>query len=151
MIITDILARKGLQVCTITHSQSLREAIALMHRGRIGAIVVVNADTGAPMGLLSQSEVLAGLDDLGASALTHCATGIMRRPPPSIDESETLETAMRAMTMKRARHLVVLDAQERLQGIVSMGDLVAARIGAAELEANVLRDLARSRLLAGPV
>lgn len=100
------------------------------------------------MGILSQSEVLAGLDDLGVSALAHCATGVMRRPPPSVGESETLEDAMRAMTRQRARHLIVLDAQDGLQGIVSMGDLVAAKIGATELEASVLRDLARSRLLA---
>ena len=149
MRVADILARKGRQVCAITHTQPLRDAIAMMHRAQIGAIVVVNADTGAAMGVISQNEILAGLADLGPSALPHCAAGWLRRPPPVIDDTATIDEAMRLMTQMRARHLLVLDDDATPNGVVSMGDLVAARIGAAELEANVLRDIARSRLLAG--
>jgi CBS domain-containing protein len=149
MQVRDILARKGRQVCAINHLQPLRDAITIMHRARIGAVVVVNAASGAAMGTLSQDEVLAGMAELGASALPHCATGPRRRPPPLVSEAETTDEAMKLMTRQRARHLLVVDDEGAPVGIILMGDLVAARIGAAELEASVLRDIARSRLLAG--
>lgn len=76
MQVRDILARKGRQVCAINHLQPLRDAMTMTHRARIGAVVVVNAASGAAMGTLSQDEVLAGLAELGASTLPHCATGL---------------------------------------------------------------------------
>jgi signal-transduction protein with cAMP-binding, CBS, and nucleotidyltransferase domain len=46
---------------------------------------------------------------------------------------------MSRMTRSRVRHLpVILDG--RLQGIVSIGDVVKHRLDELELEANVLRD-----------
>lgn len=149
MHVADVLAKKGSRISTVDHERPLRDAIQIMHDEQIGAIVVVNGSSGIAIGIVSQSEVFAALHDMGPSALKHCATGVMRRPPPQCSGSATIQQAMGQMTRDRARHLLVMDGNGVLAGIVSMGDLVAARVGAAELEANVLRDMARSHMLAG--
>ena len=147
MRISDIIARKGPDVETIEHGQPVRDAARIMNRKRVGAVVVVNADSRRPMGMVSQAEIVAAIDDLGQSALGHCATGIMRRPTPHCAPETPIQDAMATMTRERARHLAVLDGHGALVGLVSLGDLVAARLSAFELEASVLRDMARSQLL----
>jgi CBS domain-containing protein len=48
------------------------------------------------------------------------------------------------MTMRRIRHLPVIEG-DRLEGIVSIGDLVKYRLDEKELEANVLLEISRMR------
>lgn len=148
MRVSDIIARKGPEVVTIDHGQPVREVARLMNRKRIGAVVVVNAESGKPMGLVSQAEIVAAVDELGQSALGHCATGIMQRPMPSCASETPIQDAMATMTLERTRHLAVLNREGAMIGLVSLGDLVAARLSAFELEANVLRDMARAQLVA---
>jgi CBS domain-containing protein len=54
----------------------------------------------------------------------------------------------RLMTLHRARHLPVLD-EDRISGVVSIGDIVRDRLEEMELERDTLRDLALSHRLAG--
>ena len=54
---------------------------------------------------------------------------------------DSLKQLMTTMTVRRLRHLPVLD-QGKLVGIVSIGDVVKHRLDEMELEANVLRDYA---------
>jgi CBS domain-containing protein len=56
--------------------------------------------------------------------------------------SDSVETALGAMTMAKIRHLPVEDGGQ-LIGLVSIGDLVKHRLDEKALEANVLLDIAR--------
>ena len=147
MRVSDILQRKGASVCTIDDGQKLGDATYLMHEAKVGAVVVRDRASDRPVGIISQSEILAALHDDGAVALARNATSVMRRPAPHCTASASIQDAMAQMTRERARHLVIIDDAGAMAGIVSMGDLVAARIGAAELEANVLRDMARCHIM----
>jgi len=149
MRIADILADKGSRVCIIDHEHPLRDVIGIMHGEKIGAVVIMNGLSGVPIGIVSMTEVLQALQQYGASALKHCATGIMRKPPPQCGRDTSLRAAMRQMTLDRTRHLLVIDDAGAVTGIVSMGDLVAARLEGVELEVNVLRDMAQSHMLSG--
>jgi len=55
---------------------------------------------------------------------------------------------MHRMTRDRCRHVVVADPEGLILGVVSIGDLVAAQLQDSQLEADVLRDMARPRLMA---
>ena len=50
---------------------------------------------------------------------------------------------MQVMTLRRIRHLPVMEG-DALTGIVSIGDLVKARLDEQAIEVGVLRDYARS-------
>lgn len=147
MKIAAILAKKAIAVHTVTHDQTINAALSKMHAERIGSIIVVHAQTGALLGVISQSEILEGLSILGSSGLDQYVTGIMRRPAPTCDEDERVETVMRRITNDRCRHVVVTDHGQAIIGVVSLGDLVAAQLAEARLETGVLRDMARSHLL----
>lgn len=148
MRVSDVIKGKGLSIQTVDQKREVRSAIQIMHESNIGSVVIVNEISGKAIGIVSQMELLAAIHDLGAAALSQCIAGIMRRPAPQCLESDSINTAMSHMTQQRARHLIVVNSAGDMVGLVSMGDLVAGRINSCELEADVLRDMARSRVWA---
>jgi CBS domain-containing protein len=149
MRVIDVLSRKGSHVAVVHHQDSLRDAVGIMHVEDIGAVVVLNAHSKVPIGILSQAEVMRALREFGPHPLKQEALGFMRKPPPQCRGDTKISAALAQVTRDRARHLLVLDENEALLGLVSLGDLVAARVQNTELERNVLRDMAQSHLLAG--
>ncbi|NCP49907.1 MAG: CBS domain-containing protein [Sphingomonadales bacterium] len=148
MKISQIVAAKKTPTQTVSHNQNFGTAINKMHEARIGSIVVVHADTGALLGLVSQPEILAGLATFGSSSVGHCITGMMRKPAPVCGLGDDVKTVMHQMTRDRCRHTVVTDPDDLILSVVSIGDLVAAQLQDSRLEADVLRDMARPRLMA---
>lgn len=146
MKIADILSAKDATTHWVGHDQDFSMALKKMHDANIGSIVVIHSETGALLGLISQPEILAGLASFGNKALGHCSTGIMRKPSPVCNPGDDVKAVMRRMTQERNRHVVVTLGDEIL-GVISIGDLVAAQLQEAHLEAGVLRDMARSHLL----
>ena len=69
---------------------------------------------------------------------------LMSTPLLSCRPSDRVEAAMALMTRAKIRHLPVMENGELL-GLVSIGDLVRQRLEDKELEAGVLRDMARMR------
>ena len=67
----------------------------------------------------------------------------MTEPQVACAPSDDLKYVIAEMTHKRSRRLPVLD-DGVLIGIVSIGDVVKARLDEAELEVFVLRDYARA-------
>ena len=63
--------------------------------------------------------------------------------PDGRTPGDTVTNVMTVMTDRRTRHLPVVD-QGRLCGLISIGDVVKARLGDVELENQILRELARS-------
>jgi CBS domain-containing protein len=59
---------------------------------------------------------------------------------PTCTPQDNISRLMRQMTASRYRHFPVVDRGE-LAGVVSIGDVVKARIADMELETNLLRDL----------
>lgn len=147
MKISQILTSKGTAARTVRHDQNFGTALAKMHESNIGSIIVVHAETGALLGLLSQPEILEGLNTFGSSSMVHCVTGMMRKPAPVCDPADDITSVMAQMTRERCRHIVVTGPDMAILGVVSIGDLVAAQLQEARLEAGVLRDMARSHLL----
>lgn len=150
MKIADILSAKDATIHWIGHDQDFNNALSKMHQANIGSIVVIHSETGALLGIISQPEILAGLANFGSMALGHCTTDIMRKPSPVCEPAADVKVVMRQMTQNRSRHVVVTNGDEIL-GVVSIGDLVAAQLQEAHLEAGVLRDMARSHLLSAAV
>lgn len=150
MKIAAIVNRNGRQFETVTDMASMAEAADVMHRLSIGSVGVADGNTFAIIGLLSQHELTAAIAQRGPHALKVPVTAFMRNPVPTCYCEDNAADVMRTMTRERCRHAVVRSMVGAVAGLVSLGDLVAALLEEAQLEAGVLRDMARSHLLALP-
>jgi CBS domain-containing protein len=138
MNVKTILSVKGSEVITIGPTATLEEAIATLSRNRIGALVVLGADQRV-IGILSERDIVRALSERGAGALKEPLSQTMTRVVVSCCEADTVSDLMERMTRGRFRHIPVLE-QERLVGIISIGDVVKQRLGEMERESEALRD-----------
>jgi CBS domain-containing protein len=131
MLVADVLRAKGPDVATVTKDTVVAGVLAVMAEQRVGAVVVV--DDEAVVGMVWERDVVRYLHERGAALIESPISEIMNTDVVSCVLSDQVDDIMRTMTERRIRHLpVVIDGE--LRGIVSLGDLVKARID--ELEAD---------------
>lgn len=138
MNVKTILATKGSEVITIAPTATLGEAIAILARQRIGAVVVLGADQRV-IGILSERDIVRAISERGANALNEPLAQTMTRVVVTCGETDSVSELMERMTRGRFRHIPVLE-QDRLIGIISIGDVVKQRLGEMERESEALRD-----------
>jgi len=123
MNIARLLATKGDLVVTVRPEQTIREALRLLARHNIGALVVVDDDR-LPVGIVSERDVVrAAARDEEVFALA--VSAIMTRDVIVGAPHDDLLTVGVTMTDRRIRHLPVVH-RGQLVGIVSIGDVVKA-------------------------
>jgi CBS domain-containing protein len=137
MNVETILRNKGNRVVTIRRNATVADAVDLLNRERIGAIVVSEDGRGVD-GILSERDIVIALAEDGGDLMSRLVGGIMTRTVITCDPSATVEEMMAEMTNRRIRHFPVV-ADGRLIGIVSIGDLVKNRLDEVEFEANSMR------------
>ena len=142
MLVSQILDAKGHDVVTVGPDQPIWAVLRSFRLHGIGAMVVVDDDRHL-LGLLSERDIVNGLVARGKQLVDMTVRDVMSSRVPTCEPSESISSIMRTMTDRRARHLPVI-ADGRLQGIISIGDVVKARLDDVELENQVLRDLVRS-------
>jgi CBS domain-containing protein len=136
MTVAAILGGKGRNVVTTTPKASVSEVVTALARHRIGAVVVVDSAEKI-VGIVSERDVVRALS-AGGDVLAGPVAAIMTRTVVTCSEADTVDQVMARMTRGRFRHLPVVDGG-RLAGIVSIGDVVKARIEQIEREAEHLR------------
>jgi len=142
MNVETILRNKGNWVATIRPDATIADAVNMLHRERIGAIVV-SEDGYSVDGILSERDVVNALADSGGALLARKVDDIMTRNVVTCEPSDTVGGLMAEMTSRRIRHFPVV-ADGRLCGIVSIGDLVKNRLDEVEFEAQSLRSFIAS-------
>jgi CBS domain-containing protein len=138
MNVKMMLSLKGRNVTTIEPHATLETAVALLAKHRIGALVVQGAEERV-IGILSERDIVRALAELGASALATPLSQVMTRKVVTCGEAETVAGIMERMTTGKFRHVPVIE-QDRLVGIVSIGDVVKQRLSEIEHESAALRD-----------
>lgn len=139
MQVRHILQDKGRDVVAITASATIAEAARLLTERRIGALVVKDEEGGL-IGIISERDLVQAIARAGAEALTATVGDYMTPEPETCGEGDAVDSLMETMTHGRFRHLPVLDSQDRLCGMISIGDVVKTRIAETVREAAVLRD-----------
>ena len=135
MNVTRILATKGRSVITIRPEQSIREAITLLAKHNIGALVAVDA-AGQPVGMLSERDIIraaAKNEQVFSQVVSELMTTNVITGMPQSD----LPAVAHTMTERRFRHLPIMDAG-KLIGMVSIGDVVKAQRDQYEGEVDTL-------------
>jgi CBS domain-containing protein len=142
MTVNDILLHKGSQVITIEPTATVAAAVRMLVQRRIGALLVTGADRRI-VGIISERDVVRVLDEKGAAVLGASVAEVMTRKVVTCDRNETIGEIMERITSGRFRHVPVVE-NGRLAGIVSIGDVVKARLDELEHEQNALREYIRT-------
>ena len=136
MTIAAILEKKGRDVASVEPETSVREAVHLLAEHKIGSLPVVEGSRVG--GIMSERDVIYCLARDGAAVLDWPVSRVMSSPAITVDPRTSVLAALSKMTERRIRHLPVVE-NERLIGIVSIGDLVAYRLSRIEQEAEAMR------------
>jgi CBS domain-containing protein len=136
--ISQLLRRKGPEVATIEASDSVRSALQLLAEKGIGALVV-SSDGRRVDGIISERDVARGLHEHGAGLLAEPVSSVMTHEVHTCPPEASVDGLARTMTDQRVRHVPVV-ADGALIGIVSIGDVVKARLDELETERRQLVD-----------
>ncbi|MGF1545508.1 MAG: CBS domain-containing protein [Parvularculaceae bacterium] len=137
MKVKEILQAKGASVYCVPATATMRDAVEMLAEKNVGALVVSGAD-GAPVGVLSERDVVRQLRTDGEAALGAAVSACMTAEPFTCGEEATCDELMSQMTTRRIRHIPVVE-RGRMVGLVSIGDVVKRKIDEAEQEAAALK------------
>jgi CBS domain-containing protein len=140
--ISQVLRHKGRDVATIGGAESVRTALELLARHGVGALVV-SSDGRHVEGIISERDVARGLHERGAELLTDPVSSVMTAEVHTCRPDASVHDLARVMTDRRVRHVPVVEDDE-LAGIVSIGDVVKARLDELETERAQLVDYIQS-------
>lgn len=115
-------------VVRVTPQTSIRETMETMVRAKVGSVVVADA-MDRPVGIFTQSDAMRRVMFPNYQT-TAAIEEVMTTPPATIAVHATMYEAMLTMATHGIRHLVIVDAEERVTGVVSERDLFAVqRVG----------------------
>jgi CBS domain-containing protein len=142
--VQSIIGGKGSDVATIAQTATLRDAVRALGERRIGALVV-SGDGRAIEGIVSERDIVRAAATLGASALDSAVGSVMSTDVITCAAGDGVDRLMALMTERRIRHLPVVDERGHLAGIVSIGDVVKARLSELEHENHALAEYISGR------
>ncbi len=137
MLVSQILKEKGDLVFTASPHETMAAAAALLHSRRVGAMVIVD-DHDDVVGILSERDVVRMVAEQGVAGLSQPIARWMTRDVLFAAPNEAVCVLLERMTDRRVRHLPVV-RDNRLVGLVSIGDLVKSKIAETEAEAETLK------------
>jgi CBS domain-containing protein len=143
MLVSQILKTKGDLVFTVSPMETVQSAAALLHSRRVGALVVQDAQDQV-VGIVSERDLVRVIATEGAGGMTKPVSAYMTVEVLFAHLEEAVDDLMARMTDRRVRHLPVV-RDGRLVGLVSIGDLVKAKIAEAEAEAAGLKSYIAGR------
>jgi len=137
MTVAAILKHKGPAVASVRPTTKVTELAKFLSEKRIGAVVVQDASDQL-LGIISERDVIHAIAAHGPASLEMAASQLMTRAVKTAAPATSVAEAMELMTDGRFRHLPVLDRGE-LVGIISIGDVVKARITQQDYEVDSLK------------
>jgi len=135
--VKDILRIKGNDVWSTTPNATVYEALQTMAEKNVGALLVLDAD--AIVGIMSERDYARKVILHGRSSREIRVREIMTSEVYFVHPEQDIQECMAQMTDKRVRHLPALE-NDRLVGVISIGDVVKAVIAEHESTIKHLED-----------
>ncbi len=140
MLVSQILAAKGNQtVHTISPASSVAEAASTLSSLRVGALVA-SVEGKSADGMISERDIVREIGRTGSSALKQTVADIMSSEVICCKPSDTADAVLETMTIGRFRHVPVL-LNDEIVGLISIGDVVKARLDELSLEREALEGM----------
>lgn len=143
MHVHNILQVKGANVATIRPEATLGDATASLRDHGVGALVVCSDER--IVGIISERDIVRSLAAHGGSTTVREVASEMSADVTTCRADDTVDALMELMTERRIRHLPVVDDGGGLTGIISIGDIVKARLGQLVTENDQLADYIQAR------
>ena len=140
MIVRNIISTKAVsQIISIKPTETVKTAAEVLARHRIGALIV-SGDGAIVDGILSERDIVRALGTRGASTLELQVQDLMTAEVIGCHPEDTAISVLEKMTDGRFRHMPVVDAN-RMIGVISIGDVVKARITEVQSENAALTEM----------
>ena len=135
--IQSFLNSQQREVYSVSPNQTVWEALQVMAQHNIGAVLVANNDK--MVGIFSERDYARRVELKGLLTKETLVGQIMTSKFITIQPSRKMDECMQIMTENRVRHLPVMDQQENILGLVSIGDVVSEMIHEQRLLIDQLR------------
>lgn len=135
MTVNQILSTKGKEVYSILSTNTVYEALTVMSEKNIGAILII--EDGILKGVLSERDYARKIVLKAKSSKKALVHEIMESDVVTVKPSDNLEYCMELMSIKRVRHLPVIE-NNTVIGIISISDVVKAII---EIQKDTIQHL----------
>ena len=142
--VRDILAKKGSQVWSIGGETTVLHAAQFMAQHKIGALIVLDGER--IVGMFSERDILQRVVAEGRDPAQATVADVMTTEVACCTADTPLEEARGAMKNRRIRHLPVVDGDERLLGVISIGDLNAFQVAHQEQTIFLLNEYLYGRV-----
>ncbi len=137
MTVATILKNKGTDIVSARPGTSIADIARLLADNRIGAVPVVD-ERGHLEGIVSERDLVRAIARSDHDVLGRPVDEVMTRKVVVCKPEDTVYELMGLMTDNRIRHLPVV-AGGKLQGVISIGDVVKFRIAEVEFEAEEMK------------
>jgi len=124
--IKQILENKKKPLVVIGPEDSVQHAIELMTTRDIGAVLVI--DEGKLVGIFTERDCVHKVLVAGLDPRSTPVRNVMTDKVRFITLDQTVSEGLALMTERFFRHLPVLDHEQKILGVVSIGDLVKEKI-----------------------
>jgi len=135
MIVKDILRNKGNKVYSVHPDATVYDAIKKMSELNVGSLMVMKDEQ--LVGIISDRDYRDKVILMGRASKSTNVHEIMTSGVYCVKSTDSVQTCMAIMTDKKIRHLPVMD-DEKLKGVISIGDLVKSIIDKQKVEINNL-------------
>ena len=138
MIVSQLLKSKGFQVYTVSEETNIIEISRILSEKRIGVAVIINKSKNV-IGIISERDIIRGLSKYGEKVLDMPSKALMTKNVITIGLDSHIDELMREMTNSRIRHMPIVE-DEKLVGLISIGDVVKNRVEELQAEGDMLRE-----------
>lgn len=138
MKLKDILKVKGSKVWTVKANQTIKDVLRTLVTQKIGALVVLD-EKGGIIGIISERDIVRGCHSSAKELDAMSVSQLMTKEVVIGSPEDETNYIMGVMTQKRVRHIPVV-SEGKLQGIVSIGDVVKSVIEDSQYEIHYLKE-----------
>lgn len=134
--VCDVLERKAIKgIVSAEPSMAVRDTAALMLSAGVGSLLVMEGLR--IVGIITERDMVRIVRDANA-AVTQPVHQAMNRDVYCCGDDVSVDEVAELMRVRRIRHMPVVDANESVLGVVSLGDINAHRVGQCEVVLNNL-------------
>lgn len=133
MSVRAIICGKPMQqIITVKPTDKVQTAAEVLAKHRIGA-VIVSEDSAMVDGILSERDIVRALGTVGVGCLSSEVRELMTAEVIGCKPDDPANSVMEKMSDGRFRHMPVIE-NGRMIGVISIGDVVKARISEIQNE-----------------